>query len=90
MVRSTEKHTSNGVKRGLLNDDPFAAKSANGRSSKKAKLLNDSDASDADEGGVTLKVNDEYARRFEYNKKREEKQRRELPISMVNSAANIV
>lgn len=46
----------------------------------KRTLLNDSD-SDSDDGGAavqdsTFKVNEEYARRFEYNKKREERQRR--------------
>jgi protein KRI1 len=46
----------------------------------KRKLLNDSD-SDSDDGGAalednTFKVNEEYARRFEHNKKREERQRR--------------
>lgn len=51
-----------------------------GANSGKRKLLNDSD-SDSDDGGAalednTFKVNEEYARRFEYNKKREERQRR--------------
>lgn len=46
-----------------------------------AKLLDDS-GSDSDDGGVTiqngdLKVNQEYARRFDYNKKREELRRLE-------------
>jgi hypothetical protein len=46
----------------------------------KRKLLDDSD-SESDDGGAPLgdggsfKVNEEYARRFEYNKKREERQR---------------
>lgn len=49
--------------------------------SKKVKLL-DSDSEDSD-GGVDintseLKINEEYARRFEHNKKREERQRRAL------------
>lgn len=53
-----------------------------GANSGKRKLLNDSD-SDSDDGGAalednTFKVNEEYARRFEYNKKREERQRRKL------------
>ena len=46
----------------------------------KRKLLDDSD-SESDNGGAPLtesgfKVNEEYARRFEHNKKREERQRR--------------
>lgn len=47
---------------------------------KKAKLLDNTDDedSDAEQGGVSLKVNEEYARRFEYNKKREEQHRRTL------------
>ncbi|KAF2464589.1 Krr1-domain-containing protein [Lindgomyces ingoldianus] len=46
------------------------------RPAKKAKLLDgsDDDSSDA-EGGGSLKVNEEFARRFEHNKKREEKHR---------------
>ncbi|KAF2734195.1 Krr1-domain-containing protein [Polyplosphaeria fusca] len=44
---------------------------------KKARLLDDSDESESDEGGVSLKVNEEYAQRFEHNKKREDKQRLE-------------
>tara|TARA_R110002003_G_scaffold214_1_gene16036 strand:- start:1496 stop:1744 length:249 start_codon:yes stop_codon:yes gene_type:complete len=75
MARTKEKQPINGHKRGLLDNDPFALKSAKERPAKKAKLLDDSDNSDA-EGDVTLKVNDEYAKRFEYNKKREEKHRR--------------
>ena len=45
---------------------------------KKTKLLDDSDDDDADGdvGRVSLNVNEDYARRFEYNKRREEKQRR--------------
>ena len=38
-------------------------------------LLDDSDC-DSDAGGVQLTVNKEYAKRFEHNKKREERQRR--------------
>jgi protein KRI1 len=75
MAKSKEKSAANGGKRGLLSDDPFSTKDSTSRPSKKAKLLDDSDSSDNDEGGVALKVNDEYARRFEYNKKREEKHR---------------
>ncbi len=49
----------------------------------KRKLLDDSD-SDSEDGGAAVqqdssfKVNEEYARRFEYNKKREERQRCKL------------
>ncbi|SPO02775.1 related to protein KRI1 [Cephalotrichum gorgonifer] len=42
----------------------------------KKSLFDDSD-SDADDGGVQLKVNEEYAKRFEHNKKREERQKLE-------------
>ena len=46
------------------------------RPAKKAKLLDASDSeSDSEEGGVELKVNEEYARRFEHNKKRAEMHR---------------
>jgi protein KRI1 len=75
MAKTKEKQLTNGGKRGLLNDDPFSTEKPASRPSKKAKLLDDSDNSDPDEGGVTLKVNDEYAKRFEFNKKREEKHR---------------
>jgi protein KRI1 len=49
----------------------------------KRKLLDDSD-SDSDDGGAAVEgsgfaVNQEYARRFEHNKKREERQRCRLP-----------
>jgi protein KRI1 len=53
--------------------------SAANRPAKKTKLLDDSDASDdetdGEAGGVSLNVNEDYARRFEYNKKREDKHR---------------
>lgn len=50
----------------------------------KRKLLDDSD-SDSDDAGATIggsgfKVNEEYARRFEHNKKREEKHRRTFEL----------
>ncbi|KAF2688906.1 Krr1-domain-containing protein [Lentithecium fluviatile CBS 122367] len=52
--------------------------SAANRPAKKTKLLDDSDdETDGEAGGVALKVNEEYARRFEYNKKREDKHRLE-------------
>lgn len=49
---------------------------------KKFLLSDDSENESSDEGGVQLaegkffKINEEYARRFEYNKKREEVQKR--------------
>lgn len=42
---------------------------------KKTALFDDSD-SDSNDGGVELKVNEDYAKRFEHNKKREERHRR--------------
>lgn len=53
-----------------------------GSKTSKRNLLDDSD-SDSDDGGVQLdkggfKVNEEYARRFEHNKKREEQHRCKL------------
>ncbi|KAK8153768.1 KRI1-like family C-terminal-domain-containing protein [Phyllosticta citrichinensis] len=47
-----------------------------GRPAKRAKLLDDS-ASSSDESEVDLKINSEYARRFEHNKRRDEMQRLE-------------
>lgn len=48
----------------------------------KRNLLDDSD-SDSDNGGAAVesgfKVNEEFARRFEHNKKREEQHRRTWP-----------
>ncbi|KAH7411942.1 KRI1-like family C-terminal-domain-containing protein [Phaeosphaeria sp. MPI-PUGE-AT-0046c] len=88
MAKSKDTHAANGGKRGLLNDDPFSTKESTARPSKKAKLLDDSDNSDAEDGGVTLKVNDEYARRFEYNKKREEKHRLEEKYGKAKAFGN--
>lgn len=54
------------------------------RPAKKAKLLDDSDdEADNDVGGVSLKVNEEYARRFEHNKKRAERHRCEHLHSVI-------
>lgn len=58
----------------------------------KRKLLDDSD-SESDNGGAPLtesgfKVNEEYARRFEHNKKREERQRLEEKYKNGSSARN--
>lgn len=47
------------------------------RPEKKAKLLDHTDDEDSDaETGAGFKVNEEYARRFEHNKKRAEQHRR--------------
>ncbi|KAL5114998.1 Kinetochore protein Spc24 [Pleosporales sp. CAS-2024a] len=77
MAKTKDAQVPNVAKRHLLNDDPFALHKESPRPAKKAKLLDDSDDADAEAAGVRLKVNDEYAKRFEYNKKREEKQRLE-------------
>lgn len=53
---------------------------------RKLNILDDSGSDDEDGGAALaaktpqLKVNEEYARRFEHNKKREERQRREYPL----------
>lgn len=76
MAATKEKRSANGMKRGVTGDAP-PLKSNGERPAKKAKLLDNTDDEDEDEdvGGVSLKVNEEYARRFEYNKKREEQHR---------------
>jgi protein KRI1 len=79
MAGTKDKKHSNGVKR-ALNGDSAPVKSATERPAKKAKLLDNTDdegSSDGDEGDISLKVNEKYAKRFEYNKKREEQHRRE-------------
>lgn len=45
------------------------------RPAKRAKLLEDSDSSDGEDGGVSLSINKEYAKRYEYNEKRKEKEK---------------
>ncbi|KAF2269066.1 Krr1-domain-containing protein [Lojkania enalia] len=60
-----------------LNDGFIPLAVEDERPTKKAKLLDDNDGSDDDAGRVSLKVNEEYARRFEHNKKRAEKHRLE-------------
>ncbi len=50
-----------------------------------AKDLLSSESSDSDDGGAELdasdlKVNQDFARKFEHNKKREEKQKRRRPV----------
>jgi protein KRI1 len=67
MAGTKEKTRTNGVKRELnaTNEPP----------TKKAKLLDNTDdeGSDSDNGRVSLKVNEEYARKYEHNKKQAEK-----------------
>jgi protein KRI1 len=69
MASTKEKEHANGVKRELNGDE---------RPAKKAKLLDNTDdeGSNSEDGGVPLKINEEYASRFEHNKKRAERQRR--------------
>lgn len=75
MAPSTMKLSANGVKRGPP-VRPAPADSHATRPAKRAKLLGDSDDEDDDPAsGVSLKVNEEYARRFEHNKEREEQHR---------------
>ena len=71
MARSKSKQPTNGVKREFADGEA--------RPAKKTKLLDDSDGgsdSETEAGGVSLKINEDYARRFEHNKKREEQHRR--------------
>ncbi|KAB2105305.1 hypothetical protein AG0111_0g6760 [Alternaria gaisen] len=71
MAGTKDKKRTNGVKRELnaTSEPP----------TKKAKLLDNTDdeGSDSDHGGVSLKVNEEYARKYEHNKKQAEKFRLE-------------
>ncbi|KAI4958429.1 hypothetical protein J4E86_004029 [Alternaria arbusti] len=70
MAGTKEKKRSSGVKRDL--------NAANEPPAKKAKLLDNTDDEGSDsDGGVSLKVNEEYARKFEHNKKRAEQFRLE-------------
>lgn len=82
MARDKATGTVNGAKHALDDDgsaDFIPLDSADGRSAKKVKLLDASDDEESDnDEGVSLKINEEYAQRFEHNKKREEKQRCEL------------
>jgi len=72
MAGTKEKKHAKGVKREM--------NSAAEPPTKKAKLLDNTDDEGSDDednqGGVSLKVNEDYARRFEYNKKRAELHRR--------------
>ena len=67
MAGTKEKKRTNGVKRELnaTSEPP----------TKKAKLLDNTDdeGSDSDHGGVSLQVNEEYARKYEHNKKQAER-----------------
>ncbi|KAF1967344.1 Krr1-domain-containing protein [Bimuria novae-zelandiae CBS 107.79] len=77
MAKSKSKQLSNGMKRELTEDATIAKPPAD-RPAKKTKLLDDSDEeAESDHGGVSLKINEDYARRFEHNKKREEQHRLE-------------
>ncbi|OAG10923.1 Krr1-domain-containing protein [Paraphaeosphaeria sporulosa] len=71
MGRPRSKQPTNGVKRELPDD----AETLKTHFAKKTKLLDDSD--DEADGAVSLKINEDYARRFEHNKKREEQHRLE-------------
>jgi protein KRI1 len=72
------------AKKAKLDDEPPAkkAKLDDEPPAKKAKLLDHSDDEpDSDqEGGIALKVNEEYAKRYEFNNKRAEKHRRKYRI----------
>jgi protein KRI1 len=58
-----------------LNGEPVVAEE---RPQKKAKLLDNTDDEDSEvETGAGFRVNEEYARRFEHNKKRAEQHRRQ-------------
>lgn len=77
MPRPKSKSSSNGVKRERASDAAIHNVEKD-RPSKKTKLLDDTDSEDSDDvddGGVSLKINEEYARRFEHNNKRAEKHR---------------
>jgi hypothetical protein len=55
---------------------------------KKAKftnLMEDAESDSDEEGGVTLNINEEYARRFEHNKKRSELFQCMFPVSLLSS-----
>jgi len=61
----------------------------------KANLLDDSDSSDDSVGGAKLeesafKINEEYAKKFEHNKKREELQRCRLFYPTTPNISNII
>ncbi|KAJ4312101.1 Kinetochore protein Spc24 [Neodidymelliopsis sp. IMI 364377] len=72
------RSTSKSAKR-ELNGDSVVHENGASRPQKKAKLLDhtDDEDSDAEAGGAGFQVNEEYARRFEHNKKRAEQHRLE-------------
>ena len=83
MAGTKEKKRSSGVKRDL--------NAANEPPAKKAKLLDNTDDEGSDsDGGVSLKVNEEYARKFEHNKKRAEQFRCRLSQGTVTFSANFM
>lgn len=55
----------------------MGSKKATEAKTAKPSLFDDESGSDSDAGaGAEIKINSEFAKRFEHNKKREEKQRR--------------
>ncbi|PVI01960.1 Krr1-domain-containing protein [Periconia macrospinosa] len=79
MARTKDKGSSTAVKR-EFSSEPATLNGQSDRPSKKTKLLDDTDDEAEEEGdgaGASFKVNEEYARRFEHNKKREEQHRLE-------------
>lgn len=70
MAATKDKRATSGVKR----ESAGTAEPP----TKKAKLLDNTDdeGSDSDDGRASLKVNEDYARKFEHNKKRAEQFRR--------------
>lgn len=75
MTTSMREKSNVGIKRDHGHENGLSNSAAH-RPVKKTKLFDDSDESDGASGGVSLKVNEEFARRFEHNKKREEQHRR--------------
>jgi protein KRI1 len=71
------RSTSKSAKR-ELNGDSVVHENGASRPQKKAKLLDNTDDEDseAEAGDAGFQVNEEYARRFEHNKKRAEQHRR--------------
>jgi protein KRI1 len=82
MAGTKEKKRTNGVKHELnaTSEPP----------TKKAKLLDNTDdeGSDSDHGGVSLQVNEEYARKYEHNKKQAERFRLEEKYGKDKAFAN--
>ncbi|KAF2280442.1 uncharacterized protein EI97DRAFT_464394 [Westerdykella ornata] len=76
MTKDKEKRELKRTKHSL-GDDNAPLNAADERPTKKARLLDDSDGDGDDNGDIALKVNEEYARRFEHNKKRAERHRLE-------------